>query len=57
MIKQLTAYLGYALFAEVALAIFALVFVVIVIRTLLLGRDTTREQANIVFDDKTEKQT
>jgi hypothetical protein len=56
MIKQLTAYFDYTLFAEAALVIFALVFLAIVIRTLLLSRDTTREQANIVFDDKREKQ-
>ena len=55
MIKKLTGYLDYALFAEIALVMFALIFIAIVIRTLLLSRETTREQANIVLDDKTEE--
>ena len=55
MIKQLTEYLDYTLFAEFALVLFAFIFIAIVIRTLLLRSETTREQANIVFDDQTEK--
>ena len=55
MIKQLTEYLEYTMFAEIALVMFAIIFIAIIIRTLMLGRETTQEQANIVFDDKTEK--
>lgn len=56
MIKKLTEYLDYTLFAEFALIMFALIFVAIVVRTLLLRSESTREQANIVFDEKPEKQ-
>ena len=55
MIKQLTEYLDYTLFAEIALVLFAFIFIAIVIRTLLLKSETTREQANIVLEDQTEK--
>lgn len=54
MIKKLTSFLDYGLFAEVALAIFALVFIAIVIRTLVTAHAITRQQANIVLDDDTE---
>ena len=52
MIKKLTSFLDYGLFAELALAIFAIVFIAIVIRTLLLKSETTRRQAAIVLGDK-----
>lgn len=52
MIKKLTSFLDYGIFAEAALAIFALVFIAIVIRTLLMNSDLTNEQASIVLSDK-----
>lgn len=51
MIKTLTSYLGYGFFAEVALLIFAAVFIAIVIRTLLTRGDVTRQQAAIVLGE------
>jgi hypothetical protein len=51
MIKKLTSFLDYGLFAEIALGIFAAVFIAIVIRTLLTNRETIRQQAQIVLDD------
>lgn len=48
MIKKLTSFLDYGVFAEAALAIFALVFIAIVIRTLMMKSDVTREHASIV---------
>jgi len=56
MIKKLTSYLDYGVFAEIALAIFAVVFIAIVIRTLLVSRDVTEQQANIVISDTSENQ-
>ena len=55
MIKKLTEYLGYGLFAETALVLFALVFLAIVVRTLMLRSETTNAQAKIVLGDQTEK--
>lgn len=52
MIKKLTSFLDYGIFAECALAIFAMVFVAIVIRTLLMKSETTKEQAAIVLADQ-----
>ena len=54
MIKKLTSFLDYGVFAEIALAIFACVFVAIVIRTLMTRSETTTQQANIVLDDAEE---
>ena len=54
MIKKLTSFLDYGVFAEIALAIFACVFVAIVIRTLMTRSETTTQQANIVLDDTEE---
>ncbi len=51
MIKQLTSFLNYAIFAEIALVIFAAVFLTVVIRTLLIRDDITNEQAKIVLQD------
>ena len=56
MIKELTGYLDYGLFAELALAIFACVFVAIVIRTLLTKTETTYQQASIVLEDTHKEQ-
>ena len=55
MIKLLTEYLGYDAFAELALVMFAIIFVTIVIRTLMMHSDTTREQSKIVLDDNHEQ--
>jgi ABC-type phosphate transport system permease subunit len=54
MIKKLTSYLDYSVFAETALVLFAMVFVAIVIRTLLMRRDKASRHAHIVLDDETE---
>lgn len=51
MIKKLTGYLDYGLFAEIALVIFAAVFVAVVIRTLLMRFEDTNRMAHIVLDD------
>lgn len=54
MIKQLTSFLEYGVFAELALAIFAAVFIAIVIRTLMTGSEVTKQNARIVLDDEKE---
>ena len=54
MIKKLTSYLDYSMFAELALVLFAIIFVAVIIRTLLTRSDETRRQANIVLGDKWE---
>ena len=54
MIKKLTSFLDYGVFAEIAVAIFAVVFIAIVIRTLLIGQQTSRKNSLIVFNDKEE---
>lgn len=56
MIKKLTSYLDYSMFAELALVLFAIIFIVVVIRTLMTRSEETRRQANIVLGDKWEKQ-
>ena len=56
MIKQLVKHLDYSLFAELALVSFAIIFVAVVIRTLVMRSDVTRQHANIVLGDQTEKQ-
>jgi ABC-type phosphate transport system permease subunit len=55
MIKKLTSYLDYSMFAELALVLFAIIFIVVVIRTLMTRSDETRRQANIVLGDKWEQ--
>jgi hypothetical protein len=55
MIKLLNSFLNYGVYAEIALVIFVLVFIAIVIRTLMTRGEETHEQANIVFGDKSEK--
>ena len=56
MIKNLTSFLDYSMFAELAVAMFAIIFVVIVIRTLSVRGDITKRQASIVLGDHTEEQ-
>ncbi len=55
MIKKLTSFLDYGIFAEIAVAIFAAVFIAIVIRTLITRTDITTRQARIVLDELKEK--
>ena len=52
MIKKLTSFLDYGVFAECALAIFAIVFVAVVVRTLMMNSTTTKEHASIVLGDQ-----
>lgn len=54
MIKKLTSFLDYGVFAEIALVIFALVFVAIVVHTLMMRREVTEQQANIVLRENRE---
>ena len=54
MIKKLTSFLDYGFFAELALVIFALVFLAIVIRTLLLRGEVANKNARIVLQDNEE---
>lgn len=51
MIKQLTEYLNYGLFAEIALVLFAAIFIAVVIRTLRTKSEITTRQAKIVLGD------
>lgn len=55
MIKTLTSYLDYGLFAEISVVIFAAVFVAIVIRTLLTQSEITSRQASIVIGNESRK--
>ena len=55
MIKNLTEFLDYGFFAEVALLIFALVFIAIVIRTLLVRKEVSKQCASIVLNDNSSK--
>jgi hypothetical protein len=54
MIKKLTSFLDYGLFAEAALTIFAVVFVAVVIRTLMMSKTETSRHAHIVLEDNKE---
>ena len=56
MIKNLFDQLDYGLFAELALALFAIIFIAIVVRTILTRRHVTECQARIVLNDKNEEQ-
>ena len=56
MIQWALKQLNVSIFAELALLMFAIIFVAVVIRTLLTRRDVTLRQANIVLGDSTEKQ-
>ena len=55
MIKKLTTYLDYSMFAELALLMFAAIFIAVVIRTLRTRSDITEQQAKIVLGDQPEK--
>lgn len=55
MIKQLTSFLEYGTFAEIALLIFAAVFIAVVIRTLMTAKEITNRNAQIVLDESEEK--
>ena len=55
MIKNLTSFLDYGIFAEIAVAIFATVFIAIVIRTMLQNNDEIERNAHIVLGDQEEK--
>lgn len=55
MIKKLTEYLDYSLFAELALLMFAVIFVAVVIRTLKTRSDITNQQARIVLGEQSEQ--
>jgi hypothetical protein len=54
MIKKLTSFLEYGVFAEIALAMFALVFIAIVIRTLMMRSDVTERNSRIVLGNQEE---
>ena len=56
MIKKLTAFLDYGVFAEAALAIFAIVFLAIVIRTLMIRDTDSRRHAQLVLGDEEKTQ-
>lgn len=55
MIKKLTEYLDYSLFAELALLMFAAIFIAVVIRTLKTRSDITNQHAKIVLGDQSEQ--
>lgn len=55
MIKQLINQLNFAVCAEIALLLFALVFAAVVIRTLLTRSEVTNQQSRIVLGEKTEE--
>ena len=55
MIKKLTGFLEYGTFAEIALLIFALVFIAVVIRTLLTRKEITSRNARIVLEEAEDK--
>lgn len=54
MIKALTSYLDYSIFAELSVVIFAVVFVAVVIRTVRIKKEIADHHANIVLGDQTE---
>jgi hypothetical protein len=55
MIKDLLNSLSYSFFAEAALLMFAAIFAVIVIRTLLTNKQSIHDQANVVLNDGEKK--
>lgn len=55
MIKKLTGFLEYGTFAEIALLIFAFVFIAVVIRTLLTQKEITSRNARIVLEEAEDK--
>ncbi len=60
MIKKLIGELDYSSFAEIALVLFAIVFLMVVVRTLFTRGEITRHQAHLVLgeapDNPQEKQ-
>ena len=56
MIKQVLNQIDISLFAELALVLFATVFVAVVVRTLLTKSEITSRQAKIVLGENTEQQ-
>ena len=55
MIKQLVHQLNYSICAEIAVTLFAIIFVAVVIRTLLTRNEITDQQSRIVLGDGTEE--
>jgi hypothetical protein len=55
MFKKITTYLDYSMFAEIALVMFAAIFIAVVIRTLCTRSDITSQQAKIVLGDQPEE--
>ena len=51
MVKELMQFLNYGRLAEIALVIFALVFVAVVVRTLLMRRELTEAQSQVVLNE------
>ena len=51
MIKQLTDYLDYGIFAEISVVIFAAVFVAVAVRTMLMKSKEAELRARIVLND------
>ena len=56
MIKIALEQMNASSFAEVALLMFTGIFLAVVIRTLRMGREVTKAQANIVMGDQGELQ-
>jgi hypothetical protein len=56
MIKQVLNQIDISLYAELALMLFATVFVAVVVRTLLTKSEITSRQAKIVLGENTEQQ-
>ena len=56
MIKVLTSFLNYSVFAELSLIIFAIVFAAVVIRTIRMKKESTDDFARIVLADHESRQ-
>ena len=56
MIKKLTSYLDYSIFAELSLLMFGAIFIAIVVRTLMMRGDQMHQQSEIVLGDEQENQ-
>lgn len=52
MIKNLTQFLGYDTFAELAVVLFSAIFLVVAWRTLRMHSDVTQRHARVVLDDE-----
>ena len=55
MIQKVMSNIDISILPEIALAMFAFIFVTIVIRTLLMRSDTEQQQAAIVLGDREEE--